>query len=65
VSSLVALRVGVERQERELHAAFGELAMSARSVVDPTRWVQDRPLICVLGALAFGLWLGGRGQAAQ
>jgi hypothetical protein len=65
VRTLAALRVGVERQECELRAAFTELATATRSIVDPKQWIQDRPLVCVVGALVFGAWLGGRARVAH
>ena len=64
-SQLCSLREGVARQERELRTAFTELSVATRAAADPAQWIRARPFVCVLGALAFGLWLGGRGRAGH
>lgn len=63
--ALTTLREGVERQERELRLAVAALGTATRTSVDPKHWIQNNPFACVLGALAFGLWLGGRTHDAH
>ena len=63
--ALTTLRHRVECQEQELRVALAELGTATRKTVDPRRWIQDKPFVCVLGALAFGLWLGRRAHPAH
>lgn len=63
--ALPALRAGVERQRHELRVAVAELGTATRASVDPKHWIQQSPFVCVVGALALGLWLGGRPHAAR
>lgn len=64
-TQLCALREDVAHQQRELRLAFTQLSVATRAAADPRRWIRARPFVCVLGALAFGLWLGGRARAGQ
>jgi hypothetical protein len=59
------LRAGVEREEHELRIAVAELGTATRRSVDPKHWIQESPFVCVAGALALGLWLGGRPHATH
>jgi hypothetical protein len=64
-TTLATLRDGVARQKRELHVACAALATVTRDSVKPTRWIQDNPFTCVLGAFALGHWLAGRTRRAN
>ena len=55
---LTVLRERVEQQEIELESAVRELCEAARTSVTPAHWIRERPLTCLTGALAIGLWLG-------
>lgn len=50
----------VEESQQELTQAIGDLEGIVRRSVDPARWIAERPLPWLLGALALGLWLGSR-----
>lgn len=56
------LRHEVEREEREWGAAVDELGRAARRSLAPGRWIRERPLSALSGALAVGLWLGIQGR---
>lgn len=57
---LAILRGRVKREELELESAVRELAAAAKQSVTPVHWIRERPLICMTGALAIGLWWGSR-----
>lgn len=60
VESIATLRERVEIQSEEFGTAVRELRQVARHALEPARWIRERPLICMSGALAIGLWLGTR-----
>ena len=60
-----ALRDRVEEDRRALEAAVADLKQAARDGIGPSRWLRERPLPALLGALALGLWLGSRSQGAR
>lgn len=50
----------VEESRQELSRALGDVEGIIRRSVSPARWITERPLPWLLGALALGLWLGAR-----
>jgi hypothetical protein len=59
---VAVLRNQVERQEQTWAVAVEELGRAARRSVAPGRWIRDRPLIAISGALVVGLLLGRQGN---
>lgn len=59
--SIAALRNRAEHQSAEFETAIRELKHVAQHALEPARWIRERPLLSVSGALAIGLLLGARG----
>jgi hypothetical protein len=57
-----AVRQSLEQHKQQLRLAVQDLGVAARSWGDPSGSIRRHPGAWLLGAFAFGLWLGRDGR---
>jgi len=59
-ASREVLEARIARERRALSTALGDLGERAREEIDPRRWIRERPVAWLAGALVVGFLLGVR-----